>query len=61
MREVGWFAIPIANIFIRDYYLEYTIFRSLSDKESVIVSPTINVHTLTKKGVIKTVIPHKTS
>ena len=55
MREVVWFAIRIANISTRDYYLQYTNFRSLRDKESVIVSPTINVHTLRKKGEIKTV------
>ena len=36
---IGWFTIPIGSIFIRDYYLQYTNFLSLSDKESVIVSP----------------------
>ena len=48
-RWIGWFAIPIASIFIRDYYLQYTNFLRLSDKESVIVSPVITVHTLKKK------------
>ena len=49
-----WFAIPIASIFIGDYYLQYTKFLSLSNKESVIVNPDTTVHTLTKKGEIKT-------
>ena len=35
---IGWFSILIASIFIRDYYLQYTNFLGLSDKESVIVS-----------------------
>ena len=51
---IGWFAIPVSNSFIRDCYLQYTNFLSLSDKELVIVSPVINVHTLRKKGEIKT-------
>ena len=49
-----WFAIPIANIFIRDYYLQYTNFLSLRYKESVIVNPDTNVHTLGKEEEIKT-------
>ena len=36
-------------------YLQYTTFLSLSDEESVIVSPVIAVHTLRKKGEIKKV------
>ena len=36
-------------------HLQYTNFLSLSDKESVIVSPVIAVHTSRKKGGIKTV------
>ena len=48
-RWIGWFAISIASIFIRDYYLQYTNFLRLSNKESVIVSPVITVHTLRKK------------
>ena len=43
------FTIPIANVFIRDYYLQYTNFLSLIDKESVILSPAITFHTLSKK------------
>ena len=35
----------MASIFIRDYYLQYTDFLSLSNKESVIVSPIITVYT----------------
>ena len=46
---IGWFIIAIATIFIKDYYLQYTNFLSLSDKKSVIVSPVITVHTLRKK------------
>ena len=45
--------ILIASNFIRDYYL---YFLSLSDKESVTVSPAITVHTFRKKGEIKTVL-----
>ena len=52
---IGWFAIPIASIFIRDYYLEYTNFQSLGDRESVAVSLAINVHTLRNTGKIKAV------
>ena len=51
-RWIGWFAIPVANIFIRD--LQYTNFLSLSDKESVNKNPAVTVHTLGKKGEIKT-------
>ena len=51
---IEWFVIPIASIFIRDYYLQYTNFMSLSDKESVIVSPVITAHTLRKDGEFKT-------
>ena len=36
-------------------HLQYTNFLSLSNKESVIVSLVITVHTLKKKGEIKTV------
>ena len=44
----------ITSICIRDYYLQYTNFLSLSDKESVIVSPVITVYALRKKGEVKT-------
>ena len=44
-------------MFIRDYYLQYTNFMELSDKESVIVSPVITAYALRKKGGIKN--PHK--
>ena len=53
-----WFTIPITNIFIRDYYVKYNHFLSLSDKEPVTVSVVITVQTLRKKGEIKN--PHKT-
>ena len=53
-RWIGWFPIPMASIFIRDYYPQYTNFLSLSNKESVIVSPIITVHTLRKSGEIQT-------
>ena len=49
------FTIPTASIFIRDYYLQYTDFLSLSDKGSMIVSPVTTVHTLRRKGEVKTV------
>ena len=45
----------MASIFIRDYYLQYTNFLSMSNKVSVIVSSIISVHTLTKKKEIQTV------
>ena len=54
-RLIEWFVIPIASIFIGGYYLQYTNFLSLSNKESVIVSPLITVHTLRKNVEIKTV------
>ena len=54
-RWIEWFVIPIASIFIGDYYLQYTNFLSLSNKESVIVSPVITAHTFWKNGEIKTV------
>ena len=49
-----WFAIPIASIFIRDYYLQNTNFLNLSNKESVIVNPDNTIHTVGKKEEIKT-------
>ena len=49
------FTIPTASIFIRDYYLQYTNFLSLSDKGSMIVNPVTTVHTLRRKGEVKTV------
>ena len=55
-QKVDWiFSISTASIFIRDYYLRYKNFLSLSSKELVIVSPVITVHTLSKKGEIKIV------
>ena len=54
-RWIEWFIIPIASAFIRDYYLQYTNFLNLSNKESVVVSPVVTVHTLGKNGDIKTV------
>ena len=44
-----------ASIFIREYYLQYTNLMRLNNKESVIVSRVITVHTLGKKGEIETV------
>ena len=49
------FTIPTASILIRDYYLQYTNFLSLSDKGSMIVNPVTTVHTLRRKGEIKKV------
>ena len=49
-EKVDWMD---ANIFIRDYYLQYTNFMSLSDKESMIVNPVITAHTSRKKEEIK--------
>ena len=54
-RWIGWFAISIASIFIRDYYPQYTNFLSWSDKESVIVSPFVTAHTLRRNEEYKTV------
>ena len=48
-KVAGWFSILIANIFIRDNYLQHTNFLTLNDKESVLVSPVIHVYTLRKK------------
>ena len=54
-RWIGWFVILVLNIFLREYYLQYTNFLSLSDKETIIVSIVISVHTLEKQQEIKTV------
>ena len=54
-RWIRRFSILIASIFIRDNYLQYTNFLSLSDEESVIVNPVISVYTLREKTKIKTV------
>ena len=54
-RWIGWFAIPMASIFIRNYYLQYTNFPNLSNKVSVNVSSIIAVLTLKKKGENQTV------
>ena len=54
-RWVGWLSILIASIFVRDYYLQYTNFLSLRNKESVIVNPVIPVYTLRMEKEIKTV------
>ena len=56
MRKwIGWFVILDLNIFLREYYLQYTNFLSLSDKETITVSTVISVHTLEKQEEIKTV------
>ena len=62
-RWIGMFAIAISSIYIRGYYLQYTNFLSLGNRELVVVNPVITVHTLRKKGEIKTVsfltrLPH---
>ena len=44
----GWFAILVANIFLRRYYLQYTSFLSLNAIESVIVSAVIRFQVLGK-------------
>ena len=49
------FIMSIGSILIRDYYLQYTNFLNLSNKESAIVSPVITAHTLRKNEEIKTV------
>ena len=55
-EKVDWMiAIRIASIFIRDFYLQYTKILILSDKEPVIVSPVVTVHTLRKKWEVKIV------
>ena len=51
----GWFAILITNVFVRGYYLQYTNFLSLNNKESVIVSAVIRVHASGKQEEIKAV------
>ena len=40
-RRIGWFSTLIENIFIKNYYLQYTNFLSLGDK--VIVLPVYNL------------------
>ena len=56
MRKwIGWFVILVLNIFLREYYLQYTNFLNLSDKETITVSTVISVHTLEKQEEIKTV------
>ena len=52
----GWsefFVILLASIFIRGYYLRYTNFLNLSDREFVFLSVFISLHTLVKQGDIK--------
>ena len=47
----------IATIFIRDYYLQYTNFMSLINKDLVIMSPVISVYAFRDKNSIS---PHMT-
>ena len=54
-RWIGWFVILILSIFLREYYLQYTNFLRLSDKESITVTTVISVHTSEKQEEIKTV------
>ena len=51
----GWFASLITSNFLRDCFLQYTKFLTLSDKESAIVSALIPVHASEKQGEIKVV------
>ena len=48
-------AIPVASIYIRDNYLQYTNFPSQNDKKQVVASPVISVHILRKKEEIERV------
>ena len=52
---IGWFSALIASIFIRNHYLQYISFLTLSNKKSGIVSPIITVCTWRKKREIKIV------
>ena len=48
-----WFAIPITSTFLRDYYLQYTNFLSLINKELVIVSVAISCPYFVEQEEIK--------
>ena len=52
-KDSGWFAIKIANIFLGVCYLQCTIFMTLSDKKSVVVSAAIPAAISRKQGEIK--------
>ena len=56
----GCFTILITNIFVRRYYLQYTSFLCLSNKESGIVSAVFYIHASGKQRDQISVIPHKT-
>ena len=54
MRKcIGWFFIPILNVLLREYYLQYTNFLNLSNKELEIVNAFIPVHTSDNQEEIK--------
>ena len=54
MRKcIGWFVIPILNVLLREYYLQYTNFLNLSNKELEIVNAVIPVHTSDNQEEIK--------
>ena len=54
MRKcIGWFVIPILNVLLREYYLQYTNFLNLSNKELEIVNAFIPVHTSDNQEEIK--------
>ena len=54
MRKcIGWFVIPILNVLLREYYLQYTNFLNLSNKELEVISAVIPVHTSDKQEEIK--------
>ena len=50
---IGWFVIPILNVLLREYYLQYTNFLNLSNKELEVGSAVIPVHTSDKQEEIK--------
>ena len=48
-----WFAILIANTFVRGYYFQYTNFLGLSENELMIAIAVIPVNVSGKQGEIK--------
>ena len=60
-ENVEEIAILILSIFLRKYYLQYTNFLRMNDKESVNVSSVIPVYALEKQEQIKTVSLFKPS
>ena len=60
-EKVEEIVILILIIFLRKYYLQYTNFLRMNDKESVNVSSVIPVYALEKQEQIKTVSLFKSS